>query len=101
MGFVNLSKIKDQVTITSINDHVGIQLDDVLSIVDKNTFHVIVASGCSTSASPYKEDFICLHRLPKPVKLNGIAGNSSVTCGDTMQYQCIDAQGEIVKGENI
>ena len=95
LGYVNPCKVINDISIRSITDHIGIQLDSAFEFLD-GAFHVIVDSGCSTSATLFKEDFSCLHQLLRPIKMHEIAGNSSVTHGGTMKFQCIDAEGEVV-----
>jgi hypothetical protein len=57
---------------------------------------VIVDTGCSVSASYCKDDFETLNQLHCPVELVGVAGSSKVHYGETLCYDCIDSNGNIV-----
>jgi len=94
MGIVIPSALRDPVDIAALRDHVHL-LGDSLSLLD-GAFHVIVDTGCTNSASPFKEDFEELKTLPKPIKLHGIGGVTETTQGGVLRYQCINSKGEIV-----
>jgi hypothetical protein len=94
-GYVAPSQVKDPVVLKTLKEYVKEQFTwshDLLT----DGFHVIVDTGCSTSASPFKEDFETLGPLKKPVTLTGIAGTSTVTQGGVIKYQCINTKGEVV-----
>ena len=93
-GYLCPSLIKDPVLIETVKEYINHDLPQH-DLID-GAFTCIVDSGCSTSATPYKEDFEHLTTLNKPVELNGIAGKSTVTKGGILKYQCINSKGEVV-----
>ena len=95
MGFVNPSCINEPLLIDTLHDYASEVLNTANVIID-GAFHFIVDTGCSLSASPHKEDFETLEPLPRPVTLCGIAGNSTVTHGGLLCFQCINTRGELV-----
>ena len=62
----------------------------------EGSFHFILDTGCSTSVSCHREDFENLVTLPKPITLHGVAGDSKVTLGGTLKFDCIDSNGHVV-----
>ena len=93
MGLVLPSMIADPLVLESLCDYAA----SVLTQYDliEGAFHFIVDTGCSTSASPCKEDFESLHPLDKPITLHGIARDSTVTQGGIMHVECINTSGEV------
>ena len=94
MGLVLPSLITDPLVLDSLRDYAASALVSQYDLVD-GAFHFIVDTGCSTSASPHKEDFESLFDLAKPITLHGIAGNSQVTQAGMMRFQCINTRGEV------
>ena len=95
MGFVNPSCINEPPLIDSLHDYATELFNKANNIID-GVFYVIVDTGCPLSASPFKEDFETLEPLPHPITLHGIEGNSMVTHGRLLCFQCINTPGEIV-----
>ena len=48
-----------------------------------------------------KEDFSELRYLIRPIVLHGIAGNSTVTQGGIMRFQCINCLGKVITIETF
>jgi hypothetical protein len=96
MGLVLPSAITNPLVLDSLREYAATALVTQHDLID-GTFHFIVDTGCSTSASPYKEDFESLFDLPKPITLQGIAGNSQVTQAGMMHFQCINTRGEVTE----
>ena len=94
-GFISPSRVKDPVVLKTLKEYAKERLSHTHDLLD-GAFHVIIDTGCSTSASPYKEDFESLGPLRKPVTLTGIAGESTVTKVGLLKCQCINTKGEIV-----
>jgi hypothetical protein len=94
-GYVTPSKIRDPVVLKSLKEYTKDRLSHTHDLLE-GAFHVIVDTGCSTSASPCKEDFEDLSPLDRPVTLTGVAGESTVTQGGIIKYECINTKGEIV-----
>ena len=94
MGYLNPSSLKDQIDIECLRDY-AIRLQDNCLHVAEGAFHFIVDTGCSCTASPFKEDFEELILLPKPITLSGIAGNAKVTHGGVIRLQCINTNGAV------
>ena len=94
MGMVLPSAITDPVVITALNDY-SATINSTLNVID-GAFHVIVDTGCTNSATPFKEDFEELVELKHPAKLHGIGGITETTHGGILRYQCIDTKGEII-----
>jgi hypothetical protein len=94
-GYVTPSKIRDPVVLKSLKEYTKDRLSHTHDLLD-GALHVIVDTGCSTSASPCKEDFEDLSPLDRPVTLTGVAGESTVTQGGIIKYECINTKGEIV-----
>jgi hypothetical protein len=90
MGFFNPSVISDLVILGPLRDYYSIMFDDHYNVIE-GSFHFIVDTGCSTSASPHKEDFSKLWELPRPITLHGITENSSVTHGGALEFLCINS----------
>jgi hypothetical protein len=86
MGLVLPSMITDPLILDSLRDYAANTLVNQYDLID-GAFHFIVDTGCSTSASPHKEDFESLFELGKPVTLHGIAGNSQVTQSGMLRFQ--------------
>ena len=93
MGHVVPSLVTDPLVLDSLRDYHS--MHNQQTMID-GSFQFIVDTGCSTSASPCKDDFEELIQLPKPVTLHGIAGDSKVTQGGIMRFQCVNTKGEIV-----
>jgi hypothetical protein len=100
MGFVNPSAVQDPVVLTPLRDYHSIHNDNHFNLID-GSFHFIVDTGCSMSCSPCEKDFSELRYLLRPIVLHGIAGNSTVTQGGTMRFQCINTKGEVVTIETF
>ena len=62
----------------------------------ETSFHFIVDTGCTTLVSCHKEDFKRLEPLPSPVTLHVVAGDSKVTSGGVIKFDCIDTNGHVV-----
>jgi hypothetical protein len=63
-------------------------------------FEVIVDTGCSTTTTPYMEDFIpgTYQKLEKPLNIEGVAGKMiSVTNMGMVRWECITENGNKVK----
>ena len=95
-GYITPSLVTTPVAIKTLRDYFVDRGFAAQHDLIEGAFHCIVDSGCSTSASPHKEDFEDIGPLSRPVTLNGIAGNSTVTHGGILKYDCINTKGEIV-----
>ena len=62
----------------------------------QGAFFVIVDTGCTNSVTPFQEDFEKYVKLDKPICLDGIGGNTFVTHGGILKYECISSTGNIV-----
>jgi hypothetical protein len=96
MGVAIPSLITDPLVLDSLREYARHALTNQYDLVE-GAFHFIVDTGCSVSSSPCQDDFETLHDLPKPITLHGIAGNSQVTKGCTLCFQCINTRREIVQ----
>ncbi len=63
-----------------------------------NMFSVIVDSGCTISATPFKEDFVpgTFKKLEDPILIEGVGGDVSVTHEGIVHWEFISDKGEIV-----
>ena len=95
MGVVLPSNLKNTVDIQTLHEYVNSHMTDTLSSIE-GAFHVIVDTGCSNSASPFKEDFEKLVTLDPPIKLYGIGGITEATQGGILRYQCVSTTGDIL-----
>ena len=83
------SLLQNPVTIHALKDHFS-ALDNVQL---EGSFHFIVDTRCTTSVSCHKEDFERLEPLPSPITCHGVAGDSKVTSGGVIKFDCIDNNG--------
>ena len=62
-------------------------------------FDVIVDTGCTTSSSPFKEDFLpgTLKDLEDPISAEGVGGDIQVKQEGTLKWEFISTKGEAVK----
>ena len=53
----------------------------------ENMIDIIVDTGCTASATPFKSDFVkgSMYKLPKPVKIEGVGGDIKVEYGGVLK----------------
>ena len=91
-GLMQPSLLKNPVTIIALKDHFS-ALDNVQL---EGSFHFIVDTGCTTSVSCHEDYFEQLELLSSPITLHGVAGDSKVTSGGVIKFDCIDTNGHVV-----
>ena len=94
-GYATPSSITDPDMLKTLKEYLQEDFQGNYNLIE-GAFHCIVDTGCSTSASPHREDFETYEELKRPVVLHGINGTSTVTHGGIMRYQCINTDGEVV-----
>jgi hypothetical protein len=62
-----------------------------------NSLQLIFDSGCSRTATAFREDFIdgMIAKLPNPVVMDGIVGGIKCQEAGTVRYEIQDDKGEI------
>jgi len=88
--------ITDPLVVDCLRDYAKSALANQYDLIE-GAFHFIVDTGCSVTSSPCQDDFEVLYDLPKPITLHGIAGNSQVTRGGILCFECVNMRGEIVQ----
>ena len=58
-------------------------------------FHFLVDSGCACSCSPFKEDFVKLQKLKRPLPLKGVTGDVVCHHGGTIRVETINSKGHV------
>ena len=95
MGFVQPSLLHNMPIIDALRVHLNQVVDPAFEAL-KGAFQFVVDTGCTTTATPFKEDFEKLVKLEHPVTLHGIAGDQEVTHGGVVKFDCVNSLGDIV-----
>ena len=81
-------------TMSSLNKYLKDEFNDKMNLI-KGCFYFIVDSGCACSCSPFKEDFIDLKPLKRPIILKGVTGDITCHYGGTIWVETVNSKGNI------
>ena len=88
----HLPQIRHIMHLNSSNDLLG----------EQDIFDVIADTGCSNTASAFKEDFIpgSLQKMEKPITISGVGGDIKVEYYGKLSWECITTTGEVARLEH-
>ena len=95
LEYVQPSLIHDPVVISALRSYASANIDSTSEAME-GAFHFIVDTGCTISASPCADDFEKIEPLKSLVHLQGVAGDSIVTHGGMLKFDCISSTGKVV-----